>query len=138
MTEEKQKSSLLEQIFSDLREQALRNNKPASKILKIKNADSIVLQINAVPNGSQVRFSMTIHRRNNYKKQIGITADDAQSLLAIANFLEKYSNYLNKYVRFSITNTRNNNNEIEIEQETEEEETRQQVERKKRNVEEEF
>ena len=130
----------LKQIIDELGQQAKENNKIASRVLKIKGIKRIVVQLNAVPNGNSVRYSMTIHSQNNFRKQIGITANDAEDLRLISEFLEKYEDLLNEYVRFT---SRNNNRvqeeELELE-ENEEKQTEQKAQKKtqKRNVEEEF
>ncbi|AZI75902.1 putative single-stranded DNA-binding protein [Sulfolobales Beppu rod-shaped virus 1] len=121
---EKQKVNQLVQIVEDLQQQAKNANKPISKIIKIKDADSIVLQLNAIPSNGNVRVSLTLHRRANFKKQIGIVSDDYKSLYAIAKFLEKYKDTLDKYIQFSINRQNNNNNVVEMDLE-EEEQTKQ-------------
>ena len=98
------------------------------------------MQLNAIPNGNSVRYSMTIHSQNNFRKQIGITADDAEDLRLISEFLEKYADLLNEYVRFT---PRNNNmpreEELELgEEEQEQKEEKKERRREKKNVEEEF
>ena len=130
----------LKQIIDELGQQAKENNKIASRVLKIKGIKRIVVQLNAVPNGNSVRYSMTIHSQNNYRKQIGITANDAGDLRLISEFLEKYEDLLNEYVRFT---SRNNNRvqeeELELgEEEQEQKEEKKERRREKRNVEEEF
>jgi len=130
----------LKQIIDELGQQAKENNKIASRVLKIKGIKRIVVQLNAVPNGNSVRYSMTIHSQNNFRKQIGITANDAEDLRLISEFLEKYADLLNEYVRFT---SRNNNRvqeeELELgEEEQEQKEEKKERRREKRNVEEEF
>jgi len=129
----------LKQIIDELGQQAKENNKIASRVLKIKGIKRIVVQLNAVPNGNSVRYSMTIHSQNNFRKQIGITANDAEDLRLISEFLEKYEDLLNEYVRFT---SRNNNRvqEEELELGEEEQEQKEEKPRKasKKNVEEEF
>jgi len=129
----------LKQIIDELGQQAKENNKIASRVLKIKGIKRIVVQLNAVPNGNSVRYSMTIHSQNNFRKQIGITANDAEDLRLISEFLEKYADLLNEYVRFT---SRNNNRvqEEELELGEEEQEQKEEKPRKasKKNVEEEF
>jgi len=132
--------SSLKQIIDELGQQAKQNNKIASRILKIKGIKRIVVQLNAIPQDGKVRYSMTIHSANNFRKQIGITANDAEDLRLISEFLEKYADLLNEYVRFT---SRNNNRVQEEELELGEEEQEQKEEQKpkratKRNVEEEF
>ena len=82
---------------------------------------------------------MTIHSQNNFRKQIGITANDAEDLRLISEFLEKYADLLNEYVRFT---SRNNNRvqEEELELNEEEENVKEEKPKKtsKKNVEEEF
>ena len=134
----------LKEIIDELGRQAKEQNKIVSRILNIKGTNRIVVQVNAIPNGNSVRYSMTIHSRNNYRKQIGITANDANDLKIIAEFLNKYKDLLNEYVKFS---PRNGNSIREEELELENTEEEQQVEQKqeksqkksqKKNVEDEF
>ncbi|CAC87292.1 hypothetical protein [Sulfolobus islandicus rod-shaped virus 2] len=128
----------LKQIIDELTSQAKENNKIASRILKIKGIKRIVVQLNAVPQDGKIRYSMTIHSQNNFRKQIGITPQDAQDLKLIAEFLEKYADFLNEYVKFT---PRNNNaiqeEELDMEQQEEKEEKTREKGRKK-TVEEEF
>ncbi|QJF12351.1 hypothetical protein QIT29_gp05 [Metallosphaera rod-shaped virus 1] len=119
----------LEEIFSELKQKAKDSGKPATRILKIKGLKRFVIQINAVPNGNSVRFSMTFHSQRNYKRQIGIVADDADDFEIIAKFLKKHKDLLDKYVKFSVSR---DNNEVEID--TEE----QKKEKKNKNVEDEL
>ena len=111
-----------------------------SRVLKIKGIKRIVVQLNAIPQDGKVRYSLTIHSQNNFRKQLGITANDADDLRLISEFLTKYADLLNEYVKF----TRRNNNSVQEEElemeENEESEKEQKKERKreKRNVEEEF
>jgi len=130
----------LKEIIDELGQQAKQNNKIVSRILKIKGIKRIVVQLNAIPNGNSVRYSMTIHSQNNFRKQIGITANDAEDLRLISEFLEKYADLLNEYVRFT---SRNNNRvqeeELELgEEEQEQKEEKKERRREKKNVEEEF
>ena len=129
----------LKQIIDELGQQAKENNKIASRVLKIKGIKRIVVQLNAVPNGNSVRYSMTIHSQNNFRKQIGITANDAEDLRLISEFLEKYADLLNEYVRFT---SRNNNRvqeeELELGNEEESEKAEKPRKASKKNVEEEF
>jgi hypothetical protein len=130
----------LKEIIDELGQQAKQNNKIASRILKIKGIKRIVVQLNAIPQDGKVRYSMTIHSQNNYRKQIGITANDAEDLRLISEFLEKYADLLNEYVRFT---SRNNNmpreEELELgDEEQEQKEEKKERRREKRNVEEEF
>ena len=132
--------SSLKQIIDELGQQAKQNNKIASRILKIKGIKRIVVQLNAIPQDGKVRYSMTIHSANNFRKQIGITANDAEDLRLISEFLEKYADLLNEYVRFT---SRNNNRvqeeELELgDEEQEQKEEKKERRREKRNVEEEF
>ena len=132
--------SSLKEILDELGQQAKQTQKIVSKVLKIKGIKRIVVQLNAVPNGNSVRYSMTIHSQNNYRKQLGITANDAEDLRLISEFLSKYADLLNEYVKFT---TRNNNRVQEEELELNEEEQEQKEEKKerrreRRNVEEEF
>ena len=130
----------LKEIFDELGQQAKQNNKPVSRILKIKGLQRLVVQLNAVPNENSVRYSMTLHSQNNYKKQIGITAGDAKDLRIIADFLDKYADLLNEYVKF----TRSGNSTPQVEElELEDEEQQQKSSQKekkqqKKNVEDEF
>ena len=129
----------LKEIIDELGQQAKQNNKIVSRILKIKGIKRIVVQLNAIPNGNSVRYSMTIHSQNNFRKQIGITANDAEDLRLISEFLEKYADLLNEYVRFT---SRNNNRvqeeELELGDEEESEKAEKTKKTSKKNVEEEF
>jgi len=130
----------LKEIIDEIGKQAREQNKIMSRVLKIKGIRRIVVQLNAIPNGNSVRYSMTIHSQNNFRKQIGITANDAEDLRLISEFLEKYADLLNEYVRFT---SRNNNRvqeeELELgDEEQEQKEEKKERRREKRNVEEEF
>ncbi|ARQ96525.1 hypothetical protein [Sulfolobus islandicus rod-shaped virus 4] len=130
----------LKEIIDELGKQAKENNKIASRILKIKGLKRIVVQLNAVPNGNSVRYSMTIHSQNNFRKQLGITANDSEDLRLISEFLEKYADLLNEYVKFTPRNG-NSIREEELELEENEESKKEQKKEKKRekkNVEDEF
>ncbi|ARQ96631.1 hypothetical protein CCL45_gp09 [Sulfolobus islandicus rod-shaped virus 5] len=132
--------SSLKEIIDELGKQAKENNKIASRILKIKGLKRIVVQLNAVPNGNSVRYSMTIHSQNNFRKQLGITANDSEDLRLISEFLEKYADLLNEYVKFTPRNG-NSIREEELELEENEESKKEQKKEKKRekkNVEDEF
>jgi len=130
----------LKEIIDDLGKQAKEQNKPVSRILKIKGLQRLVVQLNAVPNGNSIRYSMTLHSQNNYKKQIGITANDAKDLRLIADFLDKYADLLNEYVKF----TRSGNSapqveELELNEEEQSQKSSQsQKKSQKKNVEDEF
>jgi len=130
----------LKEILDELGKQAKQGNKIASRVLKIKGIKRIVVQLNAVPENGKVRYSMTIHSANNFRKQLGITANDAEDLKLISEFLSKYADLLNEYVKFS---PRNSNRVQEEELEMEENEESQREEQKpkrsgKKNVDEEF
>jgi len=130
----------LKEILDTLGKQAKESNRIASRILKIKGIKRIVVQLNAVPNNNSVRYSLTIHSQNNFRKQLGITANDAEDLRLISEFLTKYADLLNEYVRFT---GRNNNRvqeeELEMEENEEsEKEERKERKREKKNVDEEF
>jgi len=130
----------LKEILDTLGKQAKESNKIASRILKIKGIKRIVVQLNAIPQDGKVRYSLTIHSQNNFRKQIGITANDAEDLKLISEFLTKYADLLNEYVRFT---GRNNNRvqeeELEIEENEENEKEEQRPKKSgKKNVEEEF
>jgi len=134
----------LKEIIDELGKQAKEQNKIVSRILKIKGIKRIVVQLNAIPENGKVRYSMTIHSQANYRKQIGITANDAEDLRLISEFLSKYADLLNEYVKFS---PRNGNNvreeELELENTEEEEQDEQKQEKSqkkqsKKNVEDEF
>jgi len=130
----------LKEILDTLGKQAKESNKIASRILKIKGIKRIVVQLNAIPQDGKVRYSLTIHSQNNFRKQIGITANDAEDLRLISEFLTKYADLLNEYVRFT---GRNNNRvqeeELEMEENEEsEKEERKERKREKKNVDEEF
>ncbi|UUG47353.1 putative coiled-coil protein [Sulfolobus islandicus rod-shaped virus] len=83
---------------------------------------------------------MTIHSQNNFRKQLGITANDAEDLKLISEFLNKYADLLNEYVKFT---PKNNSVPREEELELEEEEKSEKEQKKdkkaqKKNVEDEF
>ena len=126
----------LKEILDTLGKQAKEQNKIMSRVLKIKGIKRIVVQLNAIPQDGKVRYSLTIHSQNNFRKQLGITANDADDLRLISEFLTKYADLLNEYVKF----TRRNNNSVQEEELEMEEETQEQKPKKggKRNVEEEF
>jgi hypothetical protein len=126
----------LKEILDELGKQVKQTNKIASRILKIKGLKRIVVQLNAIPQDGKVRYSMTIHSANNFRKQLGITANDAEDLKLISEFLTKYADLLNEYVRF----TQRNNNAVQEEELEINEETQEQKSKKsgKKNVEEEF
>jgi len=134
----------LKEIFDELSQQAKQNNKPASRILKIKGLKRIVVQINAIPENGKIRYSMTIHSQNNFKKQIGITANDAEDLRLISEFLTKYADLLNEYVKFTPRNgNRIQEEELELteneeQQKSSQKEEKQQKKQTKKNVEDEF
>jgi len=130
----------LKEIIDELGKQVKQTNKIASRVLKIKGIKRIVVQLNAIPQDGKVRYSLTIHSQNNFRKQLGITANDAEDLKTIADFLNKYADLLNEYIRYT---PRNNNaiqeEELEMEEDEEnEKEERKERKREKRNVEEEF
>jgi len=130
----------LKEILDKLGQQAKQTQKITSRVLKIKGIRRIVVQLNAVPENGKVRYSMTIHSANNFRKQLGITANDSEDLRLISEFLEKYADLLNEYVKFT---TRNNNRvqeeelELNKEEETEKEEKKERK-RERKSVEEEF
>jgi Ran GTPase-activating protein (RanGAP) involved in mRNA processing and transport len=135
-----EKVASLKEILDELGKQVKQTNKIASRVLKIKGIKRIVVQLNAIPQDGKVRYSLTIHSQNNYRKQLGITANDAEDLKTIADFLNKYADLLNEYIRYT---PRNNNavQEEELNDEEDEEnekEERKERKREKRNVEEEF
>jgi len=130
----------LKEIIDELGKQAKEQNKIMSRILKIKGLKRLVVQLNAIPENGKVRYSMTIHSQNNYRKQIGITANDAEDFRLISEFLVKYKDLLDEYVKFSPRNG-NNIREEELELDKEEEEQIQekpQKKQQKKNVEDEF
>ena len=130
----------LKEVIDELGKTAKEQNKIASRILKIKGLKRLVVQLNAVPDNGKIRYSMTIHSQNNFRKQLGITANDSEDLRLIAEFLNKYADLLNEYVKFT---PRNNNNvreeELELEEGTEsQKEQKKEKKREKKNVEDEF
>jgi len=125
----------LKEIIDNIGSQAKSQNKVVSRVLKIKGLKRFVVQLNAVPNGNSVRYSMTIHSQNNFRKQIGITANDAEDLKIISEFLSKYADLLNEYVKFT---GRNNNTVQEEELDLQEEQHQQSKKSQKKNVEDEF
>ena len=130
----------LKEIIDEIGKQAREQNKIMSRVLKIKGIRRIVVQLNAIPQDGKVRYSMTIHSQNNFRKQLGITASDAEDLRLISEFLSKYADLLNEYIRFT---PRNSNmpreEELELGEEEESEKEEQKPKRAtKRNVEEEF
>lgn len=105
----------LNEIFNDLQYKALQSNHAVSRVLKLANLKRLVVQVNAVPNGDgTVHFSMTLHSKANYRKQIGIVASDADDLMLIAQFLQKYGGTLSQYIKFTRF-PRQGNDEVEIE-----------------------
>jgi len=125
----------LKEIFDELSQQAKEQNKPASRILKIKGLKRLVVQINAVPDNGKVRYSMTIHSQNNFKKQIGITANDAEDLKLISEFLTKYADLLNEYVKFTPRNgNRIQEEELELEGEEQQQKSSQKDEKHRKRV----
>ena len=134
----------LKEIIDELGRQAKEQNKIVSRVLKIKGIKRIVVQLNAIPENGKVRYSMTIHSQANYRKQIGITANDAEDFRLISEFLNKYKDLLNEYVKFSPRNGNSVKEEelelenIEEENETEQKQEKQQKKGQKKNVEDEF
>ncbi|ARQ96686.1 hypothetical protein [Sulfolobus islandicus rod-shaped virus 11] len=130
----------LKEIIDELGKTAKEQNKIASRILKIKGLKRLVVQLNAVPDNGKIRYSMTIHSQNNFRKQLGITANDAEDLKLIADFLNKYADILNEYVKFTPRNgNRVEEEELELnEEEQEEKEQKKEKKREKKNVEDEF
>ena len=120
----------LKQIIDELGQQAKQSNKVASRVLKIKGIKRIVVQLNAVPQDGKIRYSMTIHSQNNFKKQLGITANDAEDLKLISEFLNKYAEILNEYVKFT-PRDRNSVQEEEVELENENHEQEENVSQQK-------
>jgi len=126
----------LKEIIDELGKQVKQTNKIASRVLKIKGIKRIVVQLNAIPQDGKVRYSLTIHSQNNFRKQLGITANDSEDLKLISEFLAKYADLLNEYIRYT---PRNNNAIQEEELEMEEDEEEQKPKRSgRKNVEEEF
>jgi len=129
----------LKEIIDEIGKQAREQNKIMSRVLKIKGIRRIVVQLNAIPNGNSVRYSMTIHSANNFRKQLGITANDSEDLRLISEFLNKYADLLNEYIRFT---PRNNSmpreEELELGNEEESEKAEKPRKASKKNVEEEF
>jgi len=129
----------LQEIISQIGQEAKDTNKIVTRVLKIKGLKRLVVQLNAVPNGNSVRYSMTLHSANNYRKQIGITANDSEDLKLISEFLRKYADLLNEYVRFSPRNNANvREEELELEQEEEKRQEEKPKKSSKKSVEEEF
>ena len=130
----------LKEILDELGKTAKQENRIMSRVLKIKGIKRIAVQLNAVPENGRVRYSLTIHPQNNFRKQLGITANDSEDLKLISEFLAKYADLLNEYIRYT---PRNNNRVQEEELDMEENEENEKEEQKpkratKRNVEEEF
>ncbi len=129
----------LKEIIDELGNQAKVQNKIASRVLKIKGIKRIVVQLNAIPNGNSVRYSMTIHSQNNFRKQIGITANDSEDLKTISEFLTKYADLLNEYVKFTPRNSNSvQEEELEMEETTEQNSQQKSKKPQKKNVEDEF
>ena len=130
----------LKEVIDELGKTAKEQNKIASRILKIKGLKRLVVQLNAVPDNGKIRYSMTIHSQNNFRKQLGITANDSEDLRLIAEFLNKYADILNEYVKF--TPRGNNTTQVEelelSEEEQEKKEQKTQKKAQKKNVEDEF
>ena len=131
-----EKVASLKEIIDELGKQVKQTNKIASRVLKIKGIKRIVVQLNAIPQDGKVRYSLTIHSQNNFRKQLGITANDAEDLKTIADFLNKYADLLNEYIRY----TPRNNNAIQEEELNDEEDEEEQKPKRsgRKNVEEEF
>ncbi len=125
----------LKEIIDEIGNQAKSQNKIVSRVLKIKGLKRFVVQLNAVPNGNSIRYSMTIHSQNNFKKQIGITANDAEDFRIISEFLSKYADLLNEYVKFT---GRNGNSVQEEELDLQEEAEQKPKKSQRKNVEDEF
>jgi hypothetical protein len=130
----------LKEIIDELGKTAKEQNKITSRILKIKGLKRLVIQLNAVPQDGKVRYSMTIHSQNNFRKQLGITANDAEDLKLISEFLTKYADILNEYVKFTgRNNTAPQIEELELsEEEEKQKEQKTQKKAQKKNVEDEF
>ena len=126
----------LKEIIDEIGKQAKEQNKIVSRILKIKGLKRFVVQLNAVPDNGKIRYSMTIHSQNNFRKQIGITAQDAEDFRIISEFLNKYADILNEYVKFTRTN--NSVPQVEELELSEQEEKQKQKKAQKKNVEDEF
>jgi len=129
----------LKEILDQLGSQAKQDNRIASRVLKIKGIRRIVVQLNAIPENGNVRYSMTIHSSNNFRKQLGITANDSEDLKLISEFLTKYADLLNEYVKFT---PRNNSTpreeELDVEETTEQNSSQKTKKPQKKNVEDEF
>ena len=125
----------LEEIIKNLGREAKEKEQIATRVLKIKGLKRIVVQLNAIPENGKIRYSMTLHSVNNYRKQIGITANDAEDFLLIGQFLEKYAEVLNEYIKFT---PRNSNTPQEEEIELENNDNNETKKPRKKNVEEEF
>jgi len=130
----------LKEVIDQLGSQAKETQKIASRVLKIKGLKRLAVQLNAVPDNGKIRYSMTIHSQNNFRKQIGITANDSEDLRLIAEFLNKYADLLNEYVKFTPRNTNTvQEEELELEEDTEsQKEQKKEKKREKKNVEDEF
>ena len=79
----------LKEVIDELGKTAKEQNKIASRILKIKGLKRLVVQLNAIPQDGKVRYSMTIHSQNNFKKQLGITANVLVSFRYYKNALKE-------------------------------------------------
>lgn len=128
----------LKEIIDQITKEAKEQNKISSRILKIKGIKRLVLQLNAVPQDGKIRYSLTLHSQNNYKKQIGIIPDDKDDLKLIAQFLEKYYDILSEYVKFTKSNSGSTREEeIDIE-EKEQKQEKPETKTKKKSIEDEF
>lgn len=113
--------SMLDSMFKELREQAVGAKHPVNRILKIKGTQKLVLQINAVPTNNNIRFSLTLHRADNWKKQVAISPDEVDEIIMIAKFLQKYKDTLAKYIKSYKPRIRNGVVELDLEEEQDKE-----------------
>ncbi len=95
----------LEEIFKALHDQVQsgtgRRGKNgvvyADRIVKLPGLQRFTLKINAASDG---HYSLIVYRGNNIKRQFALFPEDADELLAIANFLKKYQSTLSKYIKY--------------------------------------
>ncbi len=148
----------LEEIFETLKEQ-VKNGECrksgngicyADKILKIAGLKNLTVKVSY---GSDGHYFLSFYRGARITRQFIIYADDAGDFIAIASFLKKYGDTINKYVVRG-SRTRDNSREVEVdlgEEQSEEKSSEEQEEQssskksstkstksKKTNIEDEF
>ncbi len=108
----------LEEIFKELKTQAQNGQGRrgqngvvyTDRIVKLPGLQRFTLKINYASDG---HYSMVIYRGNNVRKQFAVFPEDANELMTIANFLQKYNNVLSKYIKYGNFN-RNVSGVVEV------------------------